>query len=311
MRAVNDTVIAWLMEGDPSVRWQVMRDLLHRSERSWRRERARVATAGWGQRLLARQRPDGNWGLAPYRPKWTCTTYTMQLLRQLGLGPGNPNALRACALYLAEGVGPDGGINFWRPRRSIGETCVSGMILAQLAWFGFDDDRVERLVEYLFREQMPDGGWNCRRPEGAIHSSFHTTTSVIEGLQLYGATTRARSADARGAAARGRDFLAEHRLFRSHTTGRSVSTEMKRFHFPPQWHHDVLRALDLFRAAGAARDPRLEEAVGIVHARREPDGRWALARPYPGAVHFALETAGKPSRIVTLHALRVLAWWEG
>ncbi len=307
---VEDRVIAWLMDGDPAVRWQVMRDLLHGSERSWRRERLRVATTGWGRRLLELQRPDGNWGRGPYRPKWTCTTYTMQLLRQLGLPPGSPAALTACALYLDEGVGPDGGVNFWRPRRRIGEACVTGMILAQLSWFGVDDGRVERLVEYLLREQMPDGGWNCRRPQGAVHSSFHTTTSVLEGLQEYAAAGRSRAGDVLDAAARGREFLLAHRLFRSHTTGRVVSSEMTRFHFPPQWRHDLLRALDLFQAAGDHPDGRLEEAMAIVRSRRGRDGRWSLARPYPGAVHFALEATGAPSRMNTLRALRALAWWD-
>jgi hypothetical protein len=308
---MEDRAIAWLMEGDPAVRWQVMRDLLHEPERRWQRERRRVATIGWGRRLLDRQRPDGNWGRGLYQPKWTCTTYTMQLLRQLGLPPGTPAARRACALYLDEGVGPDGGVNFWRPRRRVGEACVTGMILAQLSWFGIDDDRVERLVAYLLREQMPDGGWNCLRPRGAVHSSFHTTINVLEGLQEYASAGRSRTADALDAAARGRELLAGHRLFRSHTTGRVVSSEMTRFHFPPQWRHDLLRALDLFRAAGPRPDGRLEEAVAIVRARRGRDGRWSLARPYPGAVHFALERTGAPSRMNTLRALRILAWWDG
>jgi hypothetical protein len=307
---MEDRAIAWLLDGDPAVRWQVMRDLLHDPERTWQRERRRVATTGWGRRLLDRQRPDGNWGRGLYRPKWTCTTYTMQLLRQLGLPPGTPAARRACALYLDEGVGPDGGINFWRPRRRIGEACATGMILAQLSWFGIDDDRVERLVAYLLREQMPDGGWNCLRPRGAVHSSFHTTINALEGLQEYAAAGRSRTADALGAAARGREFLAEHRLFRSHTTGRVVSPEMTRFHFPPHWHHDLLRALDLFRAAGHRPDGRLEEAVAIVRSRRGRDGRWSLARPYPGAVHFAVERTGAPSRMNTLRALRILSWWD-
>jgi hypothetical protein len=288
----------------------VLRDLLGAPERTWRRERERVAERGWGRRLLDRQRPDGNWGRGLYQPKWTCTTYTMEVLRQLGLPAGTPAAARACALYLAEGVGSDGGINFWGPRRTIGEACVTGMILAQLSAFEVDDGRVERLVGYLLAEQLRDGGWNCLRPRGAVHSSFHTTTSVLEGLHGYAATGRPRSGDALAAAARGREFLLRHRLFRSHTTGRVVASELTRFHFPPRWRHDVLRALDLFRAAGADRDPRLEEALALVRERRGPDGRWGLARPYPGAVHFTLESAGAPSRMNTLRALRVLRWWD-
>jgi hypothetical protein len=103
----------------------------------------------------------------------------MQLLRQLGLPPGHPAALRACALYLDDGLGPDGGINFWRPRRRIGEVCVTGMVLAQLSWFRADDERIERILVYLLREKLPDGGWNCLRPRGACHSSFHTTSNVL------------------------------------------------------------------------------------------------------------------------------------
>lgn len=296
------------MDGDPAVRWQVMRDLLDAPEAAWRRERRRVASAGWGARLLGRQRPDGNWGRGPYQPKWTCTTYTMELLRQLGLPPRHPAALRACAIDL-DALAPDGSVNFWGPRRRTGDCCVTGMILAQLGAFGVRDRRIERVVAYVLREQMEDGGWNCQRPRGAKHGSFHTTTCALEGLQEYVATGRALAAAAADAAARGREFLLVHRLFRSHRTGRVVSDELTRFHFPPQWHHDVLRALDHFRVAGAARDPRLEDAIALLEGRRGLDGRWTLPRPYPGAVHFVLEATGAPSRMNTLRALRVLRWW--
>jgi hypothetical protein len=304
-----DAVVAWLLSGDPAVRWQVMRDLLHEPAPAWRRERRRVATSGWGRRLLDRQGPDGNWGRGPYQPKWTCTTYTLQLLRQLGLPARHPGALRACAIYL-DALAPDGSVNFWGPRRRTGDACVTGMILAQLCAFGVRDRRVERLVEYALREQLSDGGWNCMRARGAVHSSFHTTTSMLEGLQEYAGAGRALAGAAAEAAARGREFLCAHRIFRSHRTGRVVAPELTRFHFPTQWHHDVLRALDHFREAGAPRDPRLADAVALVERRRGRDGRWALPRPFPGAVHFALEATGAPSRMNTLRALRVLAWWE-
>jgi hypothetical protein len=305
----NDAVMAWLLAGDPAVRWQVLRDLAGAPERAWRREQRRVARAGWGRALLDRQRPDGNWGRGPYQPKWTCTTYTLQLLRQLGLPPRHPAALRACAIYL-DALAADGSPNFWGPRRRTGDACVTGMILAQLAAFGVRDRRVERLVEYALREQLADGGWNCRRASGAVHSSFHTTICMLEGLHAYAVAGRALAADARAAAARGRELLAAHRLYRSHRTGRVVAEELTRLHFPTQWHHDVLRALDHFREAGAPRDPRLADAIGVVERRRGRDGRWTLPRPYPGAVHLVLEETGAPSRMNTLRALRVLRWWR-
>jgi hypothetical protein len=303
-------VVDWLLQGDAAVRWQALRDLEGAPEAVWRRERRRVATTGWGRALLDRQRPDGNWGRGPYQPKWTCTTYTMELLRQLGLPPRHPAALRACAIDLAA-LAPDGSPNFWGPRRVTGDACVTGMILAQLAAFEVRDRRVERLVEYALREQLPDGGWNCQRRRGAVHSSFHTTTCVLEGLHAYTGTGRVLARAADEAAARGREFLAVHRLYRSHRTGRVVAPELTRFHFPPQWHHDVLRALDHFRAAGAPRDPRLADAIAVVERRRGRDGRWTLPRPFPGAVHLVLEETGAASRMNTLRALRVLRWWKG
>ena len=82
-----------------------------------------------------------------------------------------------------------------------------------------------------------------------------------------------------------------------------------RFPFPPQWHFDVLRGLEHFRAAGVPADDRLADAVDVVRAARRVDGRWPMPRPYPGRQWFRLEEPG-PSRWATLRALRVLDWWD-
>ena len=310
MDAADPSALDWLLAGDVSIRWQTQRDLLGRSARTWRASQARVATEGWGHALLALQRPDGHWGRGAYQPKWTCTTYTLQLLWLLGLTPGHPAARKACSALLEEGLETDGGINFWRPRRRVSETCVTGMVLGQVGYFLSGDARKERLAEYLLAAQMPDGGWNCRWPAGATHASFHTTISVLEGLREYAAAGGARRKATDAAAARGREFLLQHQLFKSHTTGRQVSSEMMRLHFPPQWRFDVLRGLDYFQSTGVRPDQRLADAMAHLTSLRRPDGGWLLARGHPGAVHLELEKAGKPSRWNTLRALRVLRWWE-
>jgi hypothetical protein len=305
---IDDRVNSWLLEGDASIRHQVFRDLLGRAESTVERERRRVSRQGWGSRLLARQDVSGTWGGGLYNPKWISTTYTMLLLRDLGLGQSNPHAQRACRLLLDHGLQQDGGINFERWDRS--ETCVSGMVLSILSYFCYDDNRLELLAEHLLREQMHDGGWNCRRFQGATHSSLHTTMSVLEGLLLYDLFRGSGMVETRTAQERGREFLLVHRLFRSHRTGRIIKSEFKHFHFPPRWYYDILRSLDHFRSAGALRDPRLAEAIEIVRARRQSDGRWLLQKGYTGRVFFELEHAGGPSRWNTLRALRILKWWE-
>ncbi len=299
----------WLLEGDPAIRWQALADLCGADAETVARERARVAAEGWGARLLGLQDPGGTWAGGLYTPKWTSTTYTLLLLRSLGLPAGNEQALAGCRLLLDAGLFRDGGINLWRKNHKNSETCVSGMALSVAAFFGLRDARLETLADYLFREQMRDGGWNCRRVRGATHGSFHTTISVLEALLDYERLDPPCCAELRAAQSRGREFLLRHRLFRSHRTGAVVDSALTRFVFPARWHYDILRALDYFRDAAAERDPRLEEAIGIVRKRARPDGRWGIPRGYPGHSFFELEEAGGPSRWNTLRALRVLRWW--
>jgi hypothetical protein len=308
MCASSDDVIRWLLDGDAAIHWQVRRDLLGAANGAVARERRKVALEGWGAQLLALQDPQGTWGGGLYNPKWTSTTYTMLLLRDFGLPPSNRQARRACALLLDNGLRPDGGVNFGPYPQS--ETCITGMTLSIVSYFQYDDARLDTIAGNLLEQQMPDGGWNCRRPRGATHASVHTTISALEGLRLYELLRRRRMQEVGAAQRRGREFLLVHRLFRSHRTGNVIKSEFKRFSFPPRWHYDILRALDYFQAVGGPRDDRLAEAVDIVRTGRHADGRWALENQYKGRSHFTLERLGAPSRWNTLRALRVLKWWE-
>ena len=315
----SDGSIDWLLEGDPSIRWQTLRDLVRAPKATVVRERKKVAQDGWGARLLAAQDPAGTWaggrsgdrGL--YTPKWTSTTYTMLLLRDFGLSSDDRQARRACELLLDEGLRDDGGVGYgdWGKPTRRSETCITGMILSVLSYFEYDDDRLDTIADHLLRVQMDDGGWNCRRPRGATHSSVHTTISALEGLRFY-ELHRARKVKAvREAQKRGREFLLEHKLFRSHRTGEVINPAFVRFAFPPRWHYDVLRGLDYFQSVNAPRDPRLGDAIELVRRGRDEDGRWKLENTYSGKVWFELEKKGKPSRWNTLRALRVLEWWDG
>ncbi len=306
---INPQNLDWLLGGDPSIRWQVQRDLLEEKPEVYEKERSRVALEGWGAELLSRQDPNGTWANALYSPKWTSTTYTLLLLMQLGLAHENPQAQRGCEHFLARGLERDGGINFWKSYHH-SETCVNGMLLALLAYFRSPDERVHSLVGFLLREQMPDGGWNCERVRGATHGSFHTTILTLEGLHEYG-LIHPLPAPAREAVQRAHEFLLLHRLYRSHRSGEIVDPAMTRLHFPPRWHYDILRALDYFRAVNAGRDERMGDAIGLLKEKQGGDGRWVLNTPWPGRVYFNLEAASQPSRWNTLRALRVLKWWEG
>ncbi len=304
-----DKVISWLLKGDPAIRWQVQRDLLDADPSVYEAERGETACVGWGKRLLARQESNGHWGGGIYSPKWTSTTYTLLLLRDLGLPHENPQAQRALDNFFFRGLEHDGGIN-WFKSLDHSETCVNGMIVGLLAYFHSTDARLHDVVHFLLGEQMIDGGWNCKRIEGATHSSLHTTIIVLEGLREYAAWGMPRSVSVAESVARGHEFVLRHQLYKSHRTGRVIDPEMTRLHFPPRWHFDILRGLDYLRSVEAVRDERLMAAIALIESRRSEDGRWKLASPWPGRVHFDMERTGAPSRWNTLRALRVLKWWH-
>lgn len=305
---MTDT-IDWLLKGDASIRWQVMRDLLDEPPRGYEKERTKIATEGWGEKLLARQDADGKWGGGIYNPKWVSTTYTLLLLRQFGLPQNTPEAQKGCQHFLLKGIYRDGGINLFKST-DYSETCINGMILTLLSYFRLPDECVHSVAHFLLKEQMPDGGWNCQRGRGATHASFHTTISVLDGMYEYRQAYPEKAGAIDKAIKKAHEFLFVHHLFRSHRTGKIVDAAMTRMYFPPRWHYDFLRALDYFQSVRAECDVRMQDAIELLKAKQQPNGRWAANRPWPGRVFFELEKVGEDSRWNTLRALRVLKWWE-
>jgi hypothetical protein len=310
------TLLDWLLDSDPAIRWQALRDLADAPEDVVAAERARVADEGWGARLLARRDPDGQWAGGACFPAgwgpsegagqpWTSTLPTLDLLRELGLDPLSAVARETVELVRENCRWEYDGARFFDGEV---EACINGRVVAAGAYFGQDVDAV---AQRLLADQLDDGGWNCWTEEGSTRSSFDSTINVLEGLlaleRAHGGTPRTAQARRRG-----EEYLLERSLFRRKSTGGTVLPSYLQFSFPPRWHYDVLRALDYFRATGEAPDPRLDEGVALVRDKRQPDGTWLLEATHAGAVHFSLEDGdGRPSRWNTLRALRVLRWHEG
>jgi len=311
-------VLDWLLDSDPAIRWQAMHDLTDASPAAIAAERARVAREGLGAEILARQQADGTWRKSN-APAWLTTLFTLQLLRATGVDPEEP-AVKAAAERLEAGVRWNDLDCGWelRPVETGGniffegevEPCINGGALAAGAYLGHAADS---LAIRLLSEQLGDGGWNCEAPK-STRSSFHTTICVLEGLLEYErAVGSASPIGSRIAAARrrGQQYLLERGLFRRRSTGAVAHAEFLELAFPPRYHYDILRALDYFRAAGAAPDARMSEAVHLIAGRRTPDGWWILDRAYDeGLAVITGERAGQPSRWNTLRAMRVLRWYE-
>jgi hypothetical protein len=308
MERSQDEVIRFLLDGDPAIRWQTMSDLLEAAEGDFEAERALVAETGWGRQLLDLQDLEGTWAGKIYSPKWISTTYTLLLLRHLGLAPGNPAALRGCAQLWSES-GVD-GLLVLPKSTSRGDTCVSGMFVALAVYFGHEDEKIEWVIDWTLDQRLDDGGWNCRTlRSGATHSSYHTSITVLEMIAELQANGYDDPALAEAAAA-GREFFLAHRLYKSHRTGEVSHPTFTKLSFPPRWHYDVLRGLDYFQAVNAPWDDRLSDAIELLESKRRRDGFWPVQHKHAGRVWFDMETGRKPSRWNTLRALRVLRWVE-
>ncbi|HXI82343.1 MAG TPA: hypothetical protein VNM34_16165 [Verrucomicrobiae bacterium] len=306
------TVIDWLLDSDPAIRWQVMRDLTNEPAEIVAAERSRVATEGWGAQLLGLQASDGLWAGSAFSQDRTDTFHVLELLRRLGLDPDSETAERAVGLVTEHVTWGDGA--WWNPpwaesRFFEGEVepCINGNVVSTGSYFGVD---MTPLVDRLLGEQLGDGGWNCEVENGATVSSFGTTINVLEGLLEYeravGGSTTVEAARRRGEA-----YMLERRMFRRRSTGEVIDPSWLQFSHPTWWHYDVLRGLDYLRDAGFTPDDRIAEALEVVRANRDSTGRWPLGKVHEGAIDIDMDDGeGQPSRWNTLRAIRVLDRFE-
>ena len=308
-------VIQWLLDSDPSIRWQVMRDLTGAPAEKVAAERARVATEGAGARLLALQGTDGRWGGAAWNRGWNSTMHVLMLLRDMGLDPASEQARRAVNLVRDrvswKGCGPKecDGNGFFEGEL---EPCINGQVGAAGAYFGQD---VGGIIARLLAEQPPDRGWNCEAARGSTRSSFNSTICVLEALLAH-EHAGGGSPEVIEARLRGQEYLLERRLFRRRSTGEVIERDRKggavwtRFAFPTWWHYDVLRGLEYLRSAGVTYEERIGAAIELVASKRDRDGLWPLEARYPGVMLVKMdEGKGQPSRWITLRALRVMNWF--
>jgi hypothetical protein len=304
-----DPIINWLLSGDISIVYQTRRDLLSAGLDDLSELQQRIETDGWGKRFLNKRKKDGHWGEGFYAPKWSCTHYTLLELIGIGIDPQNQKCRESARMILGCKLGQEGGINYARTVK-YSDVCINGMVLNILCYFQLRDELLAAIVDYLLAKQMNDGGWNCRYFQGAVHSSLHTTVSVLEGFGAFLKNKyEYRTEEIKAAIKKGIDFILEHRLFRSHRTGKVIDRRMLRLTYPPRWHYDIVRGLDLFRSLGVPYDERMKDALEVLLHKRREDGKWPLQMKHEGKIHFDMEQVGTVSRWNTLRILRIFKYY--
>jgi hypothetical protein len=320
--ALDPTLLDWLLDSDPALRWQVERDIVGVPLEAWGATRARIASEGFGARLLAVQDADGQWAGGSYFPKdfdfdgpeaakamgqpWTATTWSLNTLRDWGLDAaalaGTVDLLTVNSRWEYD------DLPYWGGEV---DCCINAYTLANGAWLGAD---VSGIAKWFIDHRMADGGWNCEWVEGSTHSSFHSTLNSLKGLLYYEIATGSNDV-LRAARRAGEEYLLERRLLRTLSTGEIVGPWVRQFAYPYRWFYSALNAADYFRASAlhtaTAPDPRLAEAIELIRAARRSDGTWLQECRHPGRVWFEVDAPpGQPSKWLTFFGTRVLAWWD-
>ncbi len=304
---MENSLINWLLESDISLKYLVKRDLLGNVDKEIQNS---MIHEGWVKRLLDKQNENGHWGLGFYRPKWTCTHYILLILKKLSVPQSIESICRLLDSTIETIHSQDGGINFWG-KSTFSDACVNGMFLNYASYFMKSDKKLDFLIDYIIKNQMTDGGWNCRYRHGAVHSSFHTTLSILEGLLEYRKNGGIYQLDKiKQMESCAIEFLLNHHLYQSHRTGAIVDPKMLLFSYPTHWKYDVMRVLEFLTEYGLKCDDRLVEALKLLHSKQNNDGSWNLQNRHPGKMYFQFEKEGHPSQMNTYRALKILKHFE-
>jgi hypothetical protein len=304
----NNEIISWLLEGDVSIQYQTHRDLLDTDKPNLRKK---IESEGWGLQFLSYRQQNGHWGRGFYQPKWTSSHYTLLDLKNLNIPTNNKSIRETLNIIFENEKGADGGI---LPIGTIkkSDVCVNGMVLNYSSYFHTKEELLKSIVDFLLSEEMSDGGFNCQsNRKGAVHSSLHSTLSVLEGISEYERNGYSyRLNELKNAKLKSQEFILMHRLFRSDRTGDVINPNFLKLYYPSRWYYDILKALDYFRVSKVKYDKRMDDAINVILEKRTVDGQWKLASKHPGQTHFEMEKSGKPSRWNTLRVLRVLRHFD-
>jgi hypothetical protein len=301
-------VVNWLLEEDqPSVRYHALVDLLGRSDGEVKQARSEITNRGWARDILDLQKPKGYFEKEAnlYRPKYTATNWRAIVLADLGLTRKVKRIKRIANLFFKYWLALPSGENVFND-----EVCIVGNTARTLTNFGyFDDFKVKKLFDRLVEDQKEDGGWHCFQSDSG-------TLDGWEGLAAFAALPRAQhTRSMRNSIERGAEFYLERRLFEE---GKHRYSPWFRFHYPNHYYYDILVGLEVLTKLGYGADKRLEPALKILKGKRQSDGTWLLDEVHPdigpGANYhmrrsvkkFALEEPQKPSKWITLTALKIL-----
>lgn len=339
-QTLKESPLEWLLEeSNPSVRYFTLRDLLDKGEEKPQviATKAAISNSRPIAKILAKQHSKGYWEepYSPYHPKYKSSYWQIMTLAQLGMDRSNDRVRRACEFIfqfqLEEGgfsshtlKGVLKGYDLLQKKgkklpppaewasANVHEhqySCLTGNMVVALIRIGYGNDaRVKRALQWFIDVQNVDGGWLCPYWKAHIRDTHGCFYGTICPLEAFSEVPRVEwTRDMKQTIERGAEFLLMHRLFKAdHHDYKIINKYWLQLGFPWYYGYNILRRVDVLTKLGYVSDERLDDAVEVLLQKRLKDGTWTLESTPAGRMQTNLETKGKPSKWITMIALRVL-----
>jgi hypothetical protein len=317
----------WLLEkNNPSVRYFILRDILEKPEEDLELQEARleIMKAGLVTAILAKQKEEGYWEIPEnfYTAKYKGTAWQLLILAELGADVTNKNIKKACEFILNYSQDrQSGGFAYSTSAKKGGGRhsevipCLTGNMAWSLIRLGYlDDPRVKHAINWITSYQRFDDGiqealkgWPYDRLKAACLGKHTCHMGAVKTLKaLSEIPSNHRSTDVKNTIEKGTEYILKHYIYkRSHDLNLVAKPGWLKFGFPLMYQTDVLEILGILTQLGY-KDLRMQEAIDILLSKQDYQGRWNLENSFNGRFQANIEQKGKPSKWVTLNALRVL-----
>jgi hypothetical protein len=342
VQILKESPVDWLLEkSNPSIWYLTLRDILDKKENDPEVLAAKKAIPNSTvvAKIMSKQHPDGYWEdpISPYQPKYKSSYWQIMILGHLGMDKTDSRVRKACD-FIFRFQQDEGGFScqsmeqlvrdYERRKEQCRElpplpakelaaqvfyqqqiSCLTGNMSAALIRLGYKDDpRVKKALDWLVKIQLEDGGWQCPYWPAHIkdkHGCFMGTICAVEAFSELPKQEWTKQMEQ--TVENGAEFILMHRLFKAdHHNFKVIKQGWLKLGFPWFWSYNILRGLDVLTKLGLTRDERLRDATEILVQKRQKDGKWLLETGPVGRMHTNLEPKGKPSKWITLIALRVL-----
>jgi hypothetical protein len=320
----------WLLEEEnPSVRYFTLLDILdkHADDLEVLEARKNIMKTGVVPKILEKQETGGYWGIPEnfyLRGKYKGTSWQLIILAELGADGKDKRIIRACEFMLQNSQNPEsGGFSYISNEGGRGDhegvlPCLTANMIWSLIRLGYlEDERVKKAIDWLIKyqrfddesgkapDEWPYKRWKRCYGERTCHAI------IVKSLKVFAEIPEdKRTPEIKNYIGKGAEHMLNHHIYKRSIAPLKKQFKWFEFGFPLMWNIDTLEVLGILSKLGY-KDERMEDAMELMISKQNEKGRWLLENTFNGRFQVSIESKGKPSKWITLNALRSLKRFYG